>query len=160
MASAALQSGTGNPDKGGHIMLVGIVIQLVGIIVYVVLAMEFFSNCARHKPVRSVEMQSFPASYDAEKASISPADDCDDLSVMSRPEDGEAKVASRAGLEGDMYLTGKMKLMCCGLAFSTLALFIRSVYRTIELSNGWSGRIIQTQVYFSKFFFFSLNCSC
>lgn len=28
----------------------------------------------------------------------------------------------------------------------------RAVYRTIELSNGWSGKIIQTQVYFSKYY--------
>lgn len=28
----------------------------------------------------------------------------------------------------------------------------RSVYRTIELSNGWDGRIIHTQVYFSTFY--------
>jgi hypothetical protein len=153
MASAALKNGTGNPDNGGHIMLVGIVIQLVGIIVYVVLAMEFFSNCARHKSVRSVEMQSFPASYDVKKASITPADSRDDLSDMSRSECGGAQVAGRACAGGEMYLTRKMKLMSCGLAFSTIALFIRSVYRTIELSNGWSGRIIQTQVYFSEFFF-------
>jgi hypothetical protein len=68
------------------------------------------------------------------------------------------------------HMDGKMKLMCLGLAFSTLCLFIRyvlcsrrkhnpdrfifsdrrAVYRTIELSDGWNGRIITTQVYFSE----------
>jgi hypothetical protein len=40
--------------------------------------------------------------------------------------------------------------MVAGLAFSTLVIFIRSIYRTIELTDGWRGRIIQTQLYFSK----------
>ena len=61
-----------------------------------------------------------------------------------------------------------MKLMLVGLGLEGLFLFIRSVYRTIvstislspfsfvnicafqELADGWTGRIITTQVYFSK----------
>lgn len=63
--------------------------------------------------------------------------------------------------------------MVSGLSFSTLCLFIRyvrfsfpwvpaesdtfpvpdsAIYRTIELADGWNGRIIRTEVYFSKFF--------
>lgn len=61
----------------------------------------------------------------------------------------------------------KMKWMVIGLGFSTICIFIRyalppssplnrhlyalrTVYRTIELINGFTGRIIQTQIYFSK----------
>ncbi|KAI0773340.1 RTA-like protein, partial [Irpex lacteus] len=40
-------------------------------------------------------------------------------------------------------------LAMVGLVFSTLVLFIRCVYRTIELADGWNGRIISTQVYFN-----------
>ncbi|KAJ7641551.1 RTA1-like protein [Roridomyces roridus] len=43
----------------------------------------------------------------------------------------------------------KMKTMVGALAFSTLVLFIRSIYRIIELAGGWHGRIIQTEVYFN-----------
>ncbi|KAJ7226233.1 RTA1-like protein [Mycena rebaudengoi] len=43
----------------------------------------------------------------------------------------------------------KMKLLVYALAFNTACLFIRAVYRVIELSDGWSGRIITTQVYFN-----------
>ncbi|KAJ7453393.1 hypothetical protein FB451DRAFT_1408802 [Mycena latifolia] len=35
------------------------------------------------------------------------------------------------------------------LAFSTTALIVRSVYRTIELATGWDGRIIHTEVKFN-----------
>jgi len=43
----------------------------------------------------------------------------------------------------------RMKIMIGALVFSTICLFIRAVYRTIELSDGWNGRIISTQVYFN-----------
>jgi hypothetical protein len=68
---------------------------------------------------------------------------------------------------------GRIKVMSLALAFNTTCLFIRyvsfvdisfhyvlliisilyrAVYRTIELSDGWTGRIIGTQVYFSACF--------
>ncbi|KAF9457833.1 RTA1 like protein-domain-containing protein [Collybia nuda] len=43
----------------------------------------------------------------------------------------------------------RLKIMSGGLVFSTLCLFIRAVYRTIELSDGWNGRIISTELYFN-----------
>ncbi|KAI0692285.1 RTA1 like protein-domain-containing protein [Cytidiella melzeri] len=43
----------------------------------------------------------------------------------------------------------KLKLATFGLAFSSTLLFIRGVYRTIELADGWFGRIIATQVYYN-----------
>ncbi|KAJ6457020.1 RTA1 like protein-domain-containing protein [Mycena vitilis] len=43
----------------------------------------------------------------------------------------------------------RMSILLGALAFSTTTLFIRSVYRIIELTGGWNGRIIHTQVYFN-----------
>ncbi|KAI0057328.1 RTA1-domain-containing protein [Artomyces pyxidatus] len=43
----------------------------------------------------------------------------------------------------------RMKLMLLGMCLMTIFIFIRSVYRTIELAGGWTGRIIQTQVLFN-----------
>ncbi|KAJ6622845.1 RTA1-domain-containing protein [Mycena sp. CBHHK59/15] len=42
-----------------------------------------------------------------------------------------------------------LKIMICALVFSTIVLFIRSIYRIIELATGWDGRIIHTEVYFN-----------
>ncbi|KAJ6551905.1 RTA1-domain-containing protein [Mycena capillaripes] len=50
---------------------------------------------------------------------------------------------------GKAVLTPRNRLMIYALAFSTLVLFIRSIYRIIELSGGWNGPVIQTQVYFN-----------
>ncbi|PCH39359.1 RTA1-like protein [Wolfiporia cocos MD-104 SS10] len=46
------------------------------------------------------------------------------------------------------YLDSRMKQMLMALAFSSLCIYIRSWYRTIELANGWRGYIIRTQRYF------------
>lgn len=55
----------------------------------------------------------------------------------------------KPGHNGTHHFDTRTKLMIGGLALSGIALFIRSVYRTIELADGWSGLIIETQVYFN-----------
>jgi hypothetical protein len=46
-------------------------------------------------------------------------------------------------------LSTRSLTMILGLAFNVTFLFIRAVYRTIELANGRNGRIIETQFYFN-----------
>ncbi|KAJ7454178.1 RTA1-domain-containing protein [Mycena latifolia] len=46
-------------------------------------------------------------------------------------------------------LDGDTKCMIYALGFSTLVLFVRSIYRIIELGAGWHGRIMRTEVYFN-----------
>ncbi|KAH7106598.1 RTA1-domain-containing protein [Auriculariales sp. MPI-PUGE-AT-0066] len=46
-------------------------------------------------------------------------------------------------------LDRKVKLMILGLAISAVFIFIRTVYRTIELNDGWNGKIITKQSLFN-----------
>lgn len=46
-------------------------------------------------------------------------------------------------------LTTKMLMLFGSVCFILLCLFIRSIYRTIELADGWTGKIITTEVYFN-----------
>ncbi|KAJ7082297.1 RTA1-like protein [Mycena epipterygia] len=64
--------------------------------------------------------------------------------VRSPPSSLESKSELERGLLDD-----RLKLMIAALGFSTLVLFIRSIYRIIELADGWTGRIITTEVYFN-----------
>ncbi|KAG2139842.1 RTA1 like protein-domain-containing protein [Suillus bovinus] len=50
--------------------------------------------------------------------------------------------------KGQRAVSKKLRLMIYGMAFCTLCIFIRSVYRTIELANGWNGPVISTERYF------------
>ncbi|KAH8116115.1 RTA1 like protein [Phellopilus nigrolimitatus] len=107
-ASEAAETVNGNAETGGHIMLGGIVIQMIAITIYVSLAAEFLIRYYTRRPIRQGDTD-----------------------------------------EEENALDRKSKLMIFGLGFSTLCIFIRAVYRTIELSDGWTGRIIQTEVYFN-----------
>ncbi|EJD50224.1 RTA1-domain-containing protein [Auricularia subglabra TFB-10046 SS5] len=46
-------------------------------------------------------------------------------------------------------LDSKLRLMVLGLGISTIFIVIRTVYRTIELQNGWNGKIISNEVLFN-----------
>lgn len=73
-----------------------------------------------------------------------------DLPVRTGPEfDNKKEYSTVQATFTRGELTKKMKVLLGGLSFSTLCLFIRAIYRTIELADGWSGRIATTQIYFS-----------
>ncbi|KZT30560.1 RTA1 like protein [Neolentinus lepideus HHB14362 ss-1] len=113
-----------NANKGGNIMLGGIAFQLGAICIYVVCALEFFIRYHLDRPVRK---------------------------ARTRAQQGSSTTLGEHG--GPPPIRGtvdrRLSMMIFGLGLSTLLIFIRSIYRTIELSNGWSGRIISTQVYFN-----------
>jgi hypothetical protein len=98
---------------GAHIMLGGIVLQLVSLIIYVICAVEFFLRYVKDRPIREITTNQ------------------------------TSKEQPRRQMEA------RTKIVISGLAFATVCLFIRAVYRTIELSDGWNGRIIETEVYFN-----------
>ncbi|KAG2344864.1 RTA1 like protein, partial [Suillus weaverae] len=50
--------------------------------------------------------------------------------------------------KGQRAVSKNLQLMFCGMALCTLCIFIRSVYRTVELANGWAGPVISTERYF------------
>jgi len=101
-------------NRGANIMLGGIVFQLVVIVVYSILAVEYFIRYHFQAPITS-----------------------------RVPENKETEGQARG------EFTKKLKLMLYALAFSTTLLFIRAVYRTIELADGWEGEIISNELYFN-----------
>ncbi|KAJ7648938.1 RTA1 like protein-domain-containing protein [Mycena polygramma] len=116
-ASASLAVGKSeSPDHGAHIMLVGILFQMVTISVYILLAAEFFIRFFMDKP-------------------------------LSRKVTAYHAVGTARGGRGP--LDPKLRVMIGALAFNTVCLLIRAIYRTIELLDGFSGPIIQTERYFN-----------
>lgn len=55
-------------------------------------------------------------------------------------------LASGSQLKG--YVTQPMRLVLVALVVSFVMIYIRSIYRTIELAQGWSGYLITHQGYF------------
>ncbi|KAF9033588.1 RTA1-like protein [Panaeolus papilionaceus] len=108
-------------NQGSHIMLGGIVFQLFVIVVYSTCAFEFL---VRH--LRDVPFSPSSRGTVWEKKSIH-------LLTEGRRES----------------ITRNLKIMGYGLMFNTTTLFVRAIYRTIELEDGWRGRIILNELYFN-----------
>ncbi|KAJ3859960.1 RTA1 like protein-domain-containing protein [Lentinula novae-zelandiae] len=113
IASAAKDTDTVN--LGAHIMLAGIVFQLVVIICYMVLAIEFFWRYSRGTPVLSGS------------------------GVMSKLT-GSTKVAVD---EQDQLMIYHLQNLDVRES--------KAIYRTIELTDGFHGKIIKTQWLFNVF---------
>ncbi|KDR68318.1 hypothetical protein GALMADRAFT_78795, partial [Galerina marginata CBS 339.88] len=105
-------------NLGAHIMLGGIGFQLAVIVLYSILALEYFVRYNFDAPIAS------------RVKSVKIVDDQSDHQLRG-------------------LFTFKLKLMSCALIFSTTLLFIRAIYRTIELADGWNGRIISNELYFN-----------
>ncbi|KAF9647550.1 RTA1-domain-containing protein [Thelephora ganbajun] len=109
-ALAAIAAGNHkNPEKGGRIMLGGIVFQMLAITIYMGLAVEFVYRFWSNKPFKG-------------RDDVPPS--------------------------GRYTLDHSIKLMLVGSTLSSLMIYVRSVYRTIELVDGWGGRIIKNELYF------------
>ncbi|CAL1716643.1 unnamed protein product [Somion occarium] len=65
------------------------------------------------------------------------------------------RFAQKNASDTEVYKNGRsewdtrIKVLVGGLTFICLCIFIRSIYRTIELADGWEGRVISTQIYFN-----------
>ncbi|KAJ7615566.1 RTA1-domain-containing protein [Roridomyces roridus] len=106
-----------SPDHGAHIMLGGIIFQMVTISIYILLATEFFVRYFWDWPLRG------DAAYHS--------------------------LALNAKRSGRGELDSKLRVMVGALAFNTVCLLIRAIYRTLELLNGFEGRIIRTERFFN-----------
>ncbi|KAF7308131.1 hypothetical protein HMN09_00660600 [Mycena chlorophos] len=115
-------------NKGAKIMLGGIGFQFVVIVIFIALLADFVIRYRLGKPWRQSALEKSTIVSESESATtIAP----------STPTSGSQRTHTR------------LTFILAALAFSSTTLFIRSVYRLIELNGGWTGRIIRTQVYFA-----------
>ncbi|KAG1737971.1 RTA1 like protein-domain-containing protein [Suillus lakei] len=54
----------------------------------------------------------------------------------------------RISEKGQRSVSKNLRILICAMAFCTLCIFIRSIYRTVELAGGWFGPVITTERYF------------
>jgi len=58
------------------------------------------------------------------------------------------KRPNEENIRGAYMLDGNMKTLIWSMTFGTVLLYIRSIYRVVELTDGWDGKIITTEIYF------------
>lgn len=69
--------------------------------------------------------------------------------TQGRPIAGRVENNGSLSQNRKAVMTPKLKIMSIALGFNTLFLVIRAIYRTVELADGWGGRIISTELYFN-----------
>ncbi|KAF2868171.1 parasitic phase-specific protein PSP-1 [Massariosphaeria phaeospora] len=100
-----------DPTVGNNIMIAGLTIQVVTLLIFIILALDFTLRTYRR---------------------------IKELGSQNALDQTHARLRSSWAFQGFL----------AALAFATLCIFTRSVYRVAELSEGWNGRLIKTQSYF------------
>ncbi|KAG8855591.1 hypothetical protein FRB96_006785 [Tulasnella sp. 330] len=129
----AMASGTSDATQiqnGTHVMVGGIILQLVAITVYMLNSVEYFWRVKTERPIRSRSQF---------------------ISMASRTDDPNTSGADRHKETGVERMTPNVKKMIKGLIIATILVYVRSIYRTIELLDGWTGPIITDQALFDLF---------
>ncbi|CAE7108980.1 unnamed protein product [Rhizoctonia solani] len=114
-AMASIADTFDGAERGGRIMLGGIIIQLVAVVLYTLLGIEFVVRFNLGRPTRP------------------------------------KLVNEQRKHAGWINVPRGIVWMLVGLAIATVFIIIRSVYRTIELTDGWNGTIISTEKWFNWF---------
>lgn len=105
-------------NDGAHVMVAGVLVQMVVMVAYCVLLAEFVVRYFLDKPVKPFRIWKTKPAMAVPRGVVSQAD---------------AK---------------KAKILIGAMVFSTLLIFIRSIYRTVELLDGWTGPIISNEALF------------
>ncbi|KAG8855594.1 hypothetical protein FRB96_006788 [Tulasnella sp. 330] len=129
-AMAATANTPSGSATGAHVMVGGIILQMVAITVYALTSVEYFWRVYKERPLRARQTN---------ESAISMA------SRSGSPHSGDVEKSEAYGLEN---LTGNVRKMVLGLIVATVLVYIRSIYRTAELLDGWGGPIITNQTLF------------
>jgi len=102
-------------NDGAHVMVAGVIIQMVIMVAYSLLLAEFVYRFFADKPVKPFRIWKTKPAMAVPKGVVGPAD------------------------------VRKARILIIAMVFSTILIFIRSIYRTIELLDGWTGPIISNE---------------
>lgn len=119
-------------NVGQNIMLAGIVFQLVSMIFFVIIGTDFITRVMRNKPYAFRVRNQTTALSSPSSNTLAPANS--DASIPEKT-GGEA-------VQARQNMTRWWIFLIAGVGISSLAIIIRGLYRTAELSEGWGGPIM------------------
>ncbi|OCF78259.1 hypothetical protein I204_00196 [Kwoniella mangroviensis CBS 8886] len=136
-AAVAAQNGT-DTDKATKIMLAGILFQLGTMAIFVALASDFIIRVVFRKPYSHLKRKyhNDPTPNGEPKSSEGNASP----PPQALPDDMGGTVRTDEVERGERLLAG--------VAFASAMIFVRGIYRSIELAQGWSGYLITHEPYF------------
>ncbi|WVQ94650.1 hypothetical protein IAU59_001730 [Kwoniella sp. CBS 9459] len=164
-AAVAAQNGT-ETGPATKIMLAGILFQLGTMTIFVLLACDFIARVIFRRPYAHLKRKQAAAAQspiledgaaEPKPSRINP--DASRAETGARVNDNDELYASPAGngtgtgLEAGSgaIRTAEIKngeRLLAGVAFASAMIFVRGIYRSIELAQGWSGYLITHEPYF------------
>ncbi|KLO17013.1 RTA1 like protein [Schizopora paradoxa] len=138
-AGGGIASSSTDPTFGGDIMLVGIALQLVFLCLFLALGTEFFVRLIRDKPFRR------------STKGIGNMIELGSTDKLVHSDSSFYAEGTSAGFSGKPRLPKDTAWFVRGALVSCVFLFVRAIYRLIELSDGWNGPVISTQWLFNTF---------
>ncbi|ORY26063.1 RTA1 like protein-domain-containing protein [Naematelia encephala] len=125
---AAVAAEDGNDTKKStKIMLAGILFQLATMTIFVALSLDFIVRVLTHRPWRQEIISEPEVSNNGENVALK-------------------TIANRNGHNASTTSTDQYLL--AGVAFASLMIFVRGIYRSVELAQGWSGYVISHEPFF------------
>ncbi|KIO22641.1 hypothetical protein M407DRAFT_116512 [Tulasnella calospora MUT 4182] len=131
-AAAASADTPDGAERGANIMVAGIIVQMAAITIYCIIQGDYLWRVLTDRPVRP---RSTPSGV------VTPQSDIEGSS--------NAFVLEKEAVSGRARLTSNIKNMLLGLGIATVFIYIRSIYRTIELLGGWNGEIFVNERLFN-----------
>jgi hypothetical protein len=131
---AASADSEDDSDIGKNIMLAGIVFQLISMLFFVVIGTDFITRVMRNKPY------AFRVHQQATVVNSPSNDTLPTSSGVSATEKADAEA-----IPSGQNMTRWWTFLVGGVGTSSLAIIIRGIYRTAELSQGWGGPIMLNQ---------------
>ncbi|KAG9048665.1 hypothetical protein FS837_012293 [Tulasnella sp. UAMH 9824] len=118
-------------ERGANIMVAGIIVQMAAVTIYCIVQVDFLWHVWTDRPVRP---RSAPTSV------VTPLSDLEDPSKTFTVEKEPVSV-EKEPVSGRTRLTSNIRNMLIGLVIATVFIYVRSIYRTIELLGGWKGKV-------------------
>lgn len=140
-------------------MLAGILFQLGTTTIFVVLAIDFMVRVVLRKPYPAsvqncwgirLRKKKTPAPAPAtETVPGSPHSDTTAARDTEHDAEGQhEKSASATNAETSRVWLRRSQILLLGVAWASLMIYIRGIYRSIELAQGWTGHLMTHEVYF------------
>ncbi|KAK9428072.1 RTA1 like protein-domain-containing protein [Lipomyces doorenjongii] len=130
-ASGASNNG-GSPQAGTDIMIAGLGFQVAATLLFMLLCLDYYLRIQNHRRLAGQSLSSFDPSCELNSESGQ---------QRTIPGDAPAKFAP-------IREATKTRAFLFAVAAAVLLVFVRSVYRVVELSTGWSGYLMTEEGYF------------
>ncbi|KAK8861194.1 hypothetical protein IAR55_002013 [Kwoniella newhampshirensis] len=159
-AAVAAQQGTptGSATK---IMLAGILFQLATMTIFIILATDFIFRVIVRKPYAHIQKRLVKKQRKTSPSEIESASTTGNGVELKPPSSsspgginpvgggvhagGLVDLSSSGGRTEDVK---KVEKLLAGVAFASAMIFVRGIYRSIELAQGWTGYLITHEPYF------------